>query len=86
MTDETTRPTDPTVNISPKGADDAKPADGKMRTVRLDPSFCPPGSAALIAGTTYYVGPGSTLVVPAELSDEALRVDLGSMLIVTPKA
>ncbi len=72
MTDETSRPTDPAIS--------------KLRTVRLDPHFCPPGSGALVAGVFYTVGPDSTLSIPAELSDEALRVDLGATLLVEPKA
>jgi hypothetical protein len=64
-----TRPTDPT----------PKPVE-KMRVVRLDPAYCPPGSGAMVKGKSYVVGEGSTLAVPAEITDDELKADLGASL------
>jgi hypothetical protein len=52
-----------------------------MRTVKLDPTFCPAGSGAMVAGKVYTVEVGSVLSVPDSLSDEAVRAELGAMLL-----
>jgi len=46
-----TRPTDPT-------AATVVPSGGKTRTVKLDPTYCPAGSMAMVAGKLYTVGDG----------------------------
>jgi hypothetical protein len=73
-----TRPTDPT-------AATVVPA-GKTRMVKLDSTFCPEGSGAVVAGKSYVVGAGSMLTVPDSVSDEALRADLGALVTLPVKA
>jgi hypothetical protein len=54
--------------------------------VKLDSTFCPEGSGAVVAGKSYVVGAGSMLTVPDSVSDEALRADLGALVTLPVKA
>jgi hypothetical protein len=58
------------------------PVGKKLKAVQLNPAWCPAGSAIMFQGGTYTVGDGSMVMLPADVSPEALEHELGKMILV----